>query len=103
MDLKLGNRMTNLVIKKPLSVYLPVAGSESNFPVRRVYCIGRNYAEHAREMGHDPDRDHPLFFQKNRQAHHHGGVPWCRFGGTGLRILCKIQHFLYVASLPLCK
>ena len=39
--------MTNLVIKKPLSVYLPVAGSESNFPVRRVYCIGRNYAEHA--------------------------------------------------------
>ena len=47
--------MTNLVIKKPLSIYLPVAGSESNFPVRRVYCIGRNYAEHAREMGHDPD------------------------------------------------
>ena len=45
--------MTNLVIKKPLSIYLPVAGSESNFPVRRVYCIGRNYAEHAREMGHD--------------------------------------------------
>ena len=57
--------MTNLVIKKPLSIYLPVAGSESNFPVRRVYCIGRNYAEHAREMGHDPDRDPPFFFQKN--------------------------------------
>ena len=57
--------MTNLVIKKPLSIYLPVAGSESNFPVRRVYCIGRNYAEHAREMGHDPDRDPPFFFHKN--------------------------------------
>ena len=57
--------MTNLVIKKPLCIYLPVAGSESNFPVRRVYCIGRNYAEHAREMGHDPDRAPPFFFQKN--------------------------------------
>ena len=56
--------MTNLVIK-PLSVYLPVAGSESNFPVRRVYCIGRNYAEHAREMGHDPDRDPPSFSEKS--------------------------------------
>ena len=43
------------------------------------------------------------FFQKIRQAHHHGGVPWRRFGGTGSRILCKLQHFLYVASLPLCK
>jgi fumarylpyruvate hydrolase len=35
------------------------------FPVRRVYCIGRNYAAHAVEMGHDPDREPPFFFQKN--------------------------------------
>ncbi|MBN9074079.1 MAG: fumarylacetoacetate hydrolase family protein, partial [Rhizobiales bacterium] len=35
------------------------------FPLRRVYCVGRNYADHAREMGHDPDREPPFFFQKN--------------------------------------
>jgi fumarylpyruvate hydrolase len=44
---------------------LPVAGSNALFPVRRVYCIGRNYAAHAIEMGHDPDRELPFFFQKN--------------------------------------
>lgn len=44
---------------------LPVADRELLFPVHRVYCIGRNYAEHAREMGHDPDREPPFFFQKN--------------------------------------
>jgi fumarylpyruvate hydrolase len=36
--------------------------------VRRVYCVGRNYAEHAREMGHDPDREEPFFFQKAPDA-----------------------------------
>ena len=41
-----------------------MAGGGS-FPVRRVYCIGRNYVAHAVEMGHDPDRDPPFFFQKN--------------------------------------
>jgi fumarylpyruvate hydrolase len=44
---------------------LLVAGTNLLFPVHRVYCIGRNYAEHAREMGHDPDREPPFFFQKN--------------------------------------
>ncbi len=44
---------------------LPVAGSDLLFPVRRVYCVGRNYAAHAVEMGHDPDREPPFFFQKN--------------------------------------
>jgi len=43
---------------------LPVAGSDSRFPVGRIYCVGRNYAEHAREMGHDPDREAPFFFMK---------------------------------------
>ncbi|SNB69630.1 fumarylpyruvate hydrolase [Arboricoccus pini] len=46
-------------------VTLPIKGSGQLFPVRRVYCVGRNYAEHAREMGHDPDREPPFFFQKN--------------------------------------
>ena len=43
---------------------LPVAGSELRFPVGRIYCVGRNYAEHAREMGHDPSREPPFFFMK---------------------------------------
>jgi fumarylpyruvate hydrolase len=44
---------------------LPVRGSGALFPVRRVYCVGRNYAEHAIEMGHDPNKEPPFFFQKN--------------------------------------
>ncbi|WP_373753844.1 fumarylacetoacetate hydrolase family protein [Neisseria weixii] len=43
---------------------LPVAGSSDKYSVRRVYCVGRNYAEHAREMGSDPDREPPFFFCK---------------------------------------
>ncbi|WP_170608352.1 fumarylacetoacetate hydrolase family protein [Ruegeria arenilitoris] len=46
-------------------VSLPVLGSTAVFPVRRVYCVGRNYAAHAVEMGHDADREPPFFFQKN--------------------------------------
>ncbi|MEI6399739.1 MAG: fumarylacetoacetate hydrolase family protein, partial [Pseudomonadota bacterium] len=45
-------------------VTLPVAGGKTVFPVRRIYCIGRNYAAHAREMGGDPTRETPFFFQK---------------------------------------
>ena len=44
---------------------LPVRGSRDRFPVRRVYCVGRNYAEHALEMGGDPNKEPPFFFQKN--------------------------------------
>lgn len=57
--------MPDYVISPPPQAALPVAGTDALFPVRRVYCVGRNYAEHAREMGHDPDRDPPFFFQKN--------------------------------------
>jgi len=53
------------VIQPPATVSLPVRGSDSRFPVHRVYCVGRNYAAHAIEMGHDPDREPPFFFQKN--------------------------------------
>lgn len=45
--------------------FIPIKGSDQKFPIRRIYCVGRNYADHAREMGHDPDRDPPFFFQKN--------------------------------------
>jgi fumarylpyruvate hydrolase len=47
---------------------LPIEGSELRFPVGRIYCVGRNYAEHAREMGHDPDREPPFFFMKPADA-----------------------------------
>jgi fumarylpyruvate hydrolase len=47
---------------------LPVAGSADLFPVNRIFCVGRNYADHAREMGHDPDREPPFFFLKPGQA-----------------------------------
>lgn len=57
--------MSNYAIEAPRPVTLPVAGSDAVFPVRRVYCIGRNYAAHTIEMGHDPDREDPFFFQKN--------------------------------------
>jgi len=47
---------------------IPVAGGSTVFPVRRIYCIGRNYAAHAREMGGDPTREAPFFFQKAADA-----------------------------------
>ena len=53
---------------KVAAVTLPIAGSVEVFPVRRIYCIGRNYAAHAREMGSDPTREPPFFFQKPTDA-----------------------------------
>ena len=57
--------------KTPFTVpqtMLPIVGSSEMFPVRRIYCIGRNYAAHAREMGSDPNRELPFFFQKPTDA-----------------------------------
>jgi fumarylpyruvate hydrolase len=56
--------MSNYVIPPQAIVGLPVVGETAEFPVRRVYCVGRNYAAHAREMGFDPDREPPFFFCK---------------------------------------
>ena len=53
------------IINPPVITTLPVRGSNDLFPIHRIYCVGRNYAAHAREMGHDPDREPPFFFQKN--------------------------------------
>jgi fumarylpyruvate hydrolase len=52
------------VVTPPATVGLPIVGTSDLFPVRRVYCVGRNYAAHAREMGFDPDREPPFFFCK---------------------------------------
>ncbi|EWM44607.1 fumarylacetoacetate (FAA) hydrolase family protein [Bordetella holmesii 70147] len=60
--------MSNYVIAAPEQASAAVAGSSQRFPIRRVFCVGRNYAEHAREMGHDPDREPPFFFTKPADA-----------------------------------
>jgi fumarylpyruvate hydrolase len=52
---------------------IPVIGQQAQFPVRRIYCVGRNYAAHAREMGKDPDREPPFFFMKPADAIVPGG------------------------------
>jgi fumarylpyruvate hydrolase len=60
--------MTDYVFAPPALPSVAVAGSSARFPVRRVFCVGRNYAAHAREMGSDPDREPPFFFAKPADA-----------------------------------
>ena len=64
--------MAEFVVPRPAQVSVPVAGG-GLFPVRRIYCVGRNYAEHAREMGNDP-KDPPFFFAKPADALVIGGA-----------------------------
>ena len=59
--------MSAFVLPPPPQAYVPVAGG-GKFPVRRIFCVGRNYADHAREMGHDPNREPPFFFTKPGDA-----------------------------------
>jgi len=59
---------TSFVINPPETPSLPVEGDSKRFAVNRIYCVGRNYADHAREMGHDPDREPPFFFMKPATA-----------------------------------
>jgi fumarylpyruvate hydrolase len=54
---------------------LPINGSSHRFPVRRIYCVGRNYADHAREMGGTPEREPPFFFDKPADAVVESGTP----------------------------
>jgi fumarylpyruvate hydrolase len=61
------------IIDPPPQVSVAVRGSDSRFPVRRVYCVGRNYEAHAREMGKDPTREPPFMFQKPADAVIEGG------------------------------
>jgi fumarylpyruvate hydrolase len=70
--------MTTTVIPVPAPSCLPVRGSDALFPVRRIYCVGRNFAEHAKEMGATVDRGHPVFFMKPADAVVPGGgrVPY---------------------------
>jgi fumarylpyruvate hydrolase len=60
--------MNEYVIAAAERPTVTVAGSTRRFPVHRIYCVGRNYAEHAREMGYDPTREPPFFFCKPADA-----------------------------------
>jgi len=60
--------MTEFVFPPPSPPSVAVANSTARFPVRRIFCVGRNYAAHAREMGRDPDREPPFFFTKPADA-----------------------------------
>ena len=60
--------MTNYVLPQPPQASVAVSDGEARFPVRRIFCVGRNYAAHAREMGKDPDREPPFFFTKPADA-----------------------------------
>ncbi|MGQ9365477.1 fumarylacetoacetate hydrolase family protein [Azospirillum sp. ST 5-10] len=60
--------MTSWIFPPPPAVSVAVTGTDARFPVRRVFCVGRNYAAHAREMGRDPDREFPFFFTKPADA-----------------------------------
>lgn len=77
--------MSETVFDPPPPVLLPVIGERAAFPVRRIYCVGRNYAAHAREMGADPEREPPFFFTKPRDAaaglDRHAALPYP--GATG--------------------
>jgi fumarylpyruvate hydrolase len=63
------------VIPAPAQTSVEVSGSSERFPVHRIYCVGRNYAAHAREMGMDPDREPPFFFSKPADAIVPNGAP----------------------------
>ncbi|UTD25719.1 fumarylacetoacetate hydrolase family protein [Bradyrhizobium sp. WD16] len=60
--------MTDFVFTPPPQASVAMAGEAARFPVRRIFCVGRNYAAHAREMGKDPDREPPFFFTKPADA-----------------------------------
>src|ERR1700676_3061199 len=65
--------MSSFVFAPPPQPSIAVEGDESRFPVRRIYCVGRNYAAHAREMGKDPEKEPPFFFLKPADAVLPGG------------------------------
>ncbi len=112
--------MSDYVIAPPPTVAIPVAGG-GQFPVRRVYCIGRNYAAHAVEMGHDPDKEPPFFFQKNpdnldpsgefpypsktSDVHHEAELAvMLKSGGTDIPISEALDHvFGYALALDMTR
>jgi fumarylpyruvate hydrolase len=83
--------MSAYLFPAPAPVWAVIAGRSEKFPVRRVFCVGRNYAEHAREMGRDPDREPPFFFTKWAET----VVP----SGTVIAYPPRTKNFQYEAEL----
>ncbi len=73
MTIKKQSEATTYVFTPPARVSIPVQGSDAQFPVHRVYCVGRNYADHVAEMGGDPKSEPPVFFSKPATALVTGG------------------------------
>ena len=65
----------NLVFPAAALPSVEIDGTDQRFPVHRIYCVGRNYADHVREMGSDPQRDPPIFFSKPADAVVANGLP----------------------------
>ena len=113
--------MTDYAIAPPQTVALPILRSDKLFPVRRVYCIGRNYAAHAVEMGHDPNREEPFFFQKNphnlnttgefpypsrsNDVHHEAELAvFLKSGGVDIPVSSALDHvFGYALALDMTR
>ena len=113
--------MPQFPFEPPQLKTLPIAGSEARFPVHRVYCVGRNYAAHAIEMGHDPDREAPFFFQKNpgnldtsgefpypertSDVHHEAELAvMLKSGGTNIPTVTALDHvYGYALSLDMTR
>jgi fumarylpyruvate hydrolase len=96
--------------RSPFSVsptFIPIAGSSELFPVRRIYCIGRNYAAHSREMGSDPTREPPFFFQKPTDAVQNVAIELVAAinkGGRNIAIDRALEHvFGYTVGLDMTR
>ena len=113
--------MSGFVIDPAPQPSLAVQGGDARFPVRRVYCIGRNYAAHTIEMGGDPDREAPFFFQKNPDnLDQSGEFPYparsedvhhelemlvaLKSGGTGIAVADALDHvYGYAVALDMTR
>lgn len=109
------------IFPPPPVAALPIEGQSASFPVRRIYCVGRNYAEHTREMGFDPDKEPPFFFMKTADAIVLDGrfplpqaskqVDWeielyvaLKSGGTGIARADALRHvFGYGVALDMTR
>jgi fumarylpyruvate hydrolase len=116
-----GTDMTDYLFPPAPQPFLPIKGRDTLFPVHRIYCVGRNYAEHTREMGFDPDKEPPFFFMKNTDALVLDGkfpypaaskdVHWeielvvaLKSGGTNIKAADALNHiFGYAVALDMTR
>lgn len=83
------------IVSEQSRVYLPIVESDQVYPVGRVFCVGRNYAEHSKEMGDDPERDPPFFFVKDASS----VVPSAFFDVTCIAYPMATSQFEYEVEL----